>query len=310
MELKYIFYITVNRINGKFYFGVHHTNPDVFDGYIGCGIYSQATAREDFVFHKAVRKYGYENFKRTTIQIFPDTEEGRKQALALERTIVNPTLLKSNQCYNMRIGGGGGEVEICNKKIYMFALNGNYLRSFKNSRAGAQYLIDHGSQYDIEVLRKCIGNVCRGTSQSCENYYWSYEKKFNYQESKNLVKVAQYTLSGKFLRYYNSCTEANVAFNCDVIQAIVKKGSAGGYQWRYYTGDDSDISPLLNSVTKNMILPILMYKNGELVKEYDCIYDCIKENPNLKSSEINRVLKGKYKTHKGYSFKYKDEDIV
>jgi hypothetical protein len=39
MELKYIFYITVNTVNGKFYFGVHHTNPDVFDGYIGNGIY-------------------------------------------------------------------------------------------------------------------------------------------------------------------------------------------------------------------------------------------------------------------------------
>ena len=38
MELKNIFYITVNQLNGHFYFGVHLTNPDVFDGYIGCGV--------------------------------------------------------------------------------------------------------------------------------------------------------------------------------------------------------------------------------------------------------------------------------
>jgi len=39
MELKNIVYITVNLCNSKFYFGVHRTNPEVFDGYIGSGIY-------------------------------------------------------------------------------------------------------------------------------------------------------------------------------------------------------------------------------------------------------------------------------
>ena len=71
MELKYIVYITINLCNGKFYIGVHKTNPDVFDGYIGCGIYRQADANEPYPFHRAVKKYGYENFKRTTIKIFP-----------------------------------------------------------------------------------------------------------------------------------------------------------------------------------------------------------------------------------------------
>lgn len=107
MEFKNIVYITVNTVNGKFYFGVHRTNPDIFDGYIGCGIYSDNTADEPFPLHKAVRKYGYKNFKRTTIAIFPDTEEGRKQAFDLEKTLVNSTLLKSRNCYNLALGGGG-----------------------------------------------------------------------------------------------------------------------------------------------------------------------------------------------------------
>lgn len=37
MELKYIVYITINLCNGKFYIGVHKTNPEVFDNYIGLG---------------------------------------------------------------------------------------------------------------------------------------------------------------------------------------------------------------------------------------------------------------------------------
>ena len=46
MELYYIVYITINLCNGKFYIGVHRTNPDIFDGYIGNGIYNLSTANK------------------------------------------------------------------------------------------------------------------------------------------------------------------------------------------------------------------------------------------------------------------------
>lgn len=36
--MKYIVYQTINVINNKIYIGVHKTkNPDIFDGYVGCG---------------------------------------------------------------------------------------------------------------------------------------------------------------------------------------------------------------------------------------------------------------------------------
>lgn len=77
--MKYIVYITINLCNGKFYIGVHKTNPDIFDGYIGNGIYRASNVKPKINgFHAAVKKYGYNNFKRTTIQEFPDTEEGMK----------------------------------------------------------------------------------------------------------------------------------------------------------------------------------------------------------------------------------------
>lgn len=310
MELKNIVYITINLLNGDFYVGVHRTNPDVFDGYIGNDIYNQGCATEDFAFHKAVRKYGYENFRRSTIEIFPDTEEGRKAALKLEASIVTETLIKSKHCYNMVVGGGGGEREKCNKRVYMFALNGNYLRSFKNTRAAAEYL--HNTlniESSIENTRSSIKNNCLGTSQSCYGYYFSYKKKFEYIASNNIKAVAQYTYTGKFLTYYQSITEADYKFGCDVSQAIYNNGTAGGYQWRYFTGDTSDIDPIYNCTTKNLTRPIIMF-NKTLTKEYDCINDCIKDNPKMKAPQINRVLRGQIKSHLGYSFKFRDEDIV
>lgn len=40
--MKYIVYKTINKINKKFYIGVHKTeNPNIFDGYLGCGIFDK-----------------------------------------------------------------------------------------------------------------------------------------------------------------------------------------------------------------------------------------------------------------------------
>lgn len=308
MDLKYIVYITINLCNGKFYIGVHKTNPEVFDGYIGCGIYRQSLANKDIAFHNAVKKYGYENFKRTTIQIFPDTEEGKKQAFELEATLVNETLLKSKTCYNTSLGGRGSYTSDDYKRVYMFDLKGNYLRSFKCVKDAAEFL----QTSDVYTTLKAIRNNCLQTTQSSHGYFWSYKKKFEYVENQKLRKVAQYTLSGKFLRTFNSISEAERELQINTIhQAIVKKYSSGGYQWRYYTGSNDNIAMLISVSNKNKILPIKMYdKKMNHIKDFNCVHDCIIEYPELSASQINRVLTNVIKSHKGYIFKYQDEDIV
>ena len=303
--MKYIVYITINLCNGKFYIGVHRTNPNTFDGYIGCGIYRASQATKDYVLHKAVRKYGYENFKRTIIKIFPDNEEGRKQAFELEAILVNETLLKSKSTYNTALGGR--ETENLMKTVYMFDLNGNYLRSFKSAREAAAYIQPDNQ----DNARAAIKNNCLGTTSSSYGYFWSYTKEFTYK-NECMKEVAQYTINGKFLRTFKSITEAEVALSLNnITQAIYKKGSAGGYQWRYFEGDTSDIPTLVNVKTKNLFLPIIMFdKSGKIIKKFDCVKQCISEYPELSASQINRVLNKTIKSHKGYTFKYQDDDIV
>lgn len=303
--MKYIVYITINLCNGKFYIGVHRTNPNTFDGYIGCGIYRASQATKNYVLHKAVRKYGYENFKRTIIKIFPDNEEGRKQAFELEAILVNETLLKSKSTYNTALGGR--ETENLMKTVYMFNLNGNYLRSFKSAREAAAYI----QPYNQDNVRAAIKNNCLGTTSSSYGYFWSYTKEFTYKNER-MKEVAQYTINGKFLRTFKSITEAEVALSLNnITQAIYKKGSAGGYQWRYFEGDTSDIPTLVNVKTKNLFLPIIMFdKSGKIIKKFDCVKQCVNEYPELSASQINRVLNKTIKSHKGYTFKYQDDDIV
>lgn len=47
-----------------------------------------------------------------------------------------------------------------------------------------------------------------------------------------------------------------------------------------------------------------MYKDEKLIKSFDSLTDCA-NYINSSVSQISRVCKGKLKTHKGYSFKYK-----
>lgn len=303
MELKYIVYITINLCNGKFYIGVHKTNPNVFDGYIGNGIYRENQAKKDTPFQKAVRKYGYNNFKRTTLKIFPDTKKGEQQAYALEQELVTETLLKSKSSYNVALGGYGGFHTVKTQKIYQYSISGKYLNTFNSLEEAAKSL----NPKNLKAAIKAINNNCLEKTSSSYGYVWNYSNCFKNPKSKG-QKIAQYTLSGKFLRTFDSITEAeNLLGLTSIFQAIKKEYSCGNSQWRYYT-DNNDIPPLTNTFTKQKVVPIKVISNSGKECRFNSIADCVKVLKNLSITQINRVLKGKIKTHKGYKFMYDTED--
>lgn len=308
MEMKYIVYVTVNLCNGKLYFGVHHTNPEVFDGYIGNGIYRQKQSiRDNCPFHKAVRKYGYKNFVRTTIAVFPDTEEGKIAAYKLEEQIVNPTLLKSKNVYNIVRGGIGGGYDTQKRRVYQFSLDGNYIRSYSSAGEAAIAI----STDNIESVKFSIKNCCLGYIYSSQGYYWSYFKEFINKEDfdcnikRRRKKIAQYTLSGKFLRYFNNIQEARIETGLyNIYYAIRNKASVGNFQWRWYI-DDNDIEPFESTVTKYRNKPIIMITPDNKEIEYSSIKQCVELNPELKAKGIEDVLHGVNKTHKTFRFRWK-----
>lgn len=172
--MKYIVYKTTNLINNKIYVGVHRTNPDINDGYIGCGVTKKDKKKNIKGFPKAVAKYGYENFKRETLFEYPDTEEGMKLAYAKEAEIVTIEFVKRKDTYNLTVGG----------------------------------------QFTV---------------------YTSLKKE-----------IAQYTIEGKFIRTWESVKEAEQMLNLNSISnnLIGKSKYCGNFQWKYYTGDESDIDPV------------------------------------------------------------------
>ena len=90
--IKYTVYKTVNKVNGKFYIGVHKTdNPN--DEYLGSGTYIE----------RAVQKYGASSFVKEILFEYETQEE----AWAKENELVESN--RSNPlCKNLRKGGSGG----------------------------------------------------------------------------------------------------------------------------------------------------------------------------------------------------------
>ena len=92
--MKYTIYKTTNLLNGMFYIGKHQTE-DPNDGYYGSGLHLQ----------RAIKKYGKENFKKEVLFIFDNEVQMNEK----ERELVNEDLVNNPMCYNMMIGGEGGD---------------------------------------------------------------------------------------------------------------------------------------------------------------------------------------------------------
>lgn len=84
------FYKITNTINGHFYYGIHSTD-NLDDGYMGSGTRLKT----------AYKKYGMENFEKEILKFF----NTRREASDYEAEMVTETLIKEDNCYNIKKGG-------------------------------------------------------------------------------------------------------------------------------------------------------------------------------------------------------------
>jgi hypothetical protein len=92
MATIHCLYKIENKLNEKFYIGVHSTD-DINDGYMGSG---------DLII-KTIKKYGKNNFLKTVLKYC----DNRELLMELEKKVVNKKFVSRRDTYNVNVGGVG-----------------------------------------------------------------------------------------------------------------------------------------------------------------------------------------------------------
>lgn len=224
---KYILYETINIVNNKIYIGVHKIIQDKFDGYLGCGIYTNKPSSyllSRTPFQRAVCKYGPSKFKRTTIKEFTTLED----ALNLEKEIVNLDFIKREDTYNITIGGGYPPPE-AKVKVYRYTLNGEFDKAYNS--------IQEASKDTVGLKSINIARACKNKNKTqVGGYMWSYdklEKLEQYQPYNKPRKVAQCLLSGEIVKIYDTVRACKKDF-CGCVHVLNgKRKQCKGYTFKY-----------------------------------------------------------------------------
>lgn len=229
--MKYIIYLTVCTVTGKFYIGVHYTNPDVFDGYIGCGVHIDRPSsykKSRTPFQHAVNKYGVDKFKRITLRIF-DTKE---EAFHLESMLVTEDFCKQTNNYNLKVGGEGGCSPKRLVKIFMYDLNGNFVSEF-DSAFDCNRSFDPNAKNGSAVLKALrLGQTLHGFQFSKEKlpFMKRYSPKLGSHGCK--IRVGKYDDSGNLLETFESLLACTKAGYNNVRKAIKRGVKCKGYYFK------------------------------------------------------------------------------
>lgn len=289
--MEYIVYLTTNVVNNKIYVGVHGTTDStIFDGYIGNSINIFASNPElknpKIPFHRAVKKYGYNAFKRAVIKVFDNEQD----ALDLEAEIVNEEFIKREDTYNITLGGG--MPPLLNKSVYQYDFDGNFLKEWKS-------LTDAGKYYNNSPCS--IGRAALFKRTSC-NSFWSFYKfvKLDISEYKKYSpekSVHIYNEFGLYVRSFDSMSECSNFLN-DNISHIQRSIKTGVKTKGYYIS--LDLVPEYTKPKSTRLLGMIhQYDlNGNYLQSFNTPTD-LKNQLNINTRGINNSIKLK-ESYKGF----------
>lgn len=241
---KWIVYLTVNTVNNKTYIGVHKTDSDKFDGYIGCGVNINKPStykKSKTPFQCAVNKYGIDKFIRTTLFTFNAEEEAYKK----EEELVTEDYVRNPNTYNLIVGGRYNTNHANQyKEIHVYDIHGDYIKSFETVTEANKF-INPGATTSGHISRNIKnGWLTNGYQLSYEKlpFMKEYEKKKierseEYREmlSKRQSKlVGKFSMDGELIETFTSlkkCREAGYTNAQGVIEG--KRNHCKGYVFKY-----------------------------------------------------------------------------
>ena len=275
--MKYIVYKTTCLVNNKIYVGVHQTkNPEIFDGYLGRGLYknhSKYIKNPIAPFHYAVKKYGFENFKRETLFVF----DFREDAYNKEAEIVNEEFILRDDTYNVAIGGVGRPKP--SRPVYQFDFTGKLIATYESVIAASKTVGVNISNINgaIHDKRTSAGSL------------WADTDIINIQEymitKENTYYI--YNESGEFIKAVSNkeCVEFLETNRGNLTRAVKLQNKIKGYFISLEKLDNFKVNVTkLNGKLNRYSL------NGEYIDSFDSVADA-KKILNLKLCSISQAIK-------------------
>ena len=318
--MKYIVFLTrslQSQINGinRIYIGIHYTNPSVFDGYLGDGIYINKAST--YMFPKtplqyAVKKYGCKEFERITLYVCDTIEEAStKESQIVDKDFINQSYTYNTQTSDIR-------------PIYQFDLEGNLVNSWKTTLEVSDFYSYSMKKFDFAA----------STGIQFLGFYWSREPRVVPKEGR-LKFTYIYNQDGKLMK--ESIEDSPEGSN-KMVDIFIPKPRKNLRKATIYVYKDNkllgkyvgkEVFPVIGtfsftklnnaingwyndyyiSLTEIDQVParqpkkIEVYtKDGHFIESIESIKD-VKEKYNIKSATLAKILKG-VKQHEQYIFVY------
>lgn len=271
-----IIYKAVNKITGKTYVGATRYS---LDKRWNEHVRSSETTENRSKFHKAIRKYGDENFDVEVIEEVPND-------MLAEREVANICHYDSYyNGYNSTLGGPGyNQIEY--EKV--------------------QDLWDRG--YNCRKIAELL-DIAPGTVYKALEDYDAYSTAESMRRGKSnqMHKVRQYDFDGNLIAEYESTAAAARAYDVDrtLISAVCrhKRPSGVGYRWEYADDNASDFFYLESKKPKRVYQCTL---DGEIVNSFASMMDASRIF-GINRSAISACCSGRQRTAGGYIWRYADE---
>lgn len=313
MKESYIVYLTVNKINGKIYVGVHKTNiPNKFDGYLGNNVWVRKSGKKfpnpQTPFQRSVSKHGYDSFTRHTLFVFSTAEEAFKR----EAEIVTTDFIKSHKNYNAATGGLGGGIAYILKPIHQYNTQGVHIKSYNLSTEVLE-LIETADNKDLVWAN--IVSCTKGFAKEAYGFRWSFKLKKHLpkQPEIKLQKVHQYSLTGEYLNTFDSASIAARELVGDSEAAnTIRKCARGiyskayGFLWSF--SKTEDIKERVVLIIEQRKRTHKYTKTGGFVESFDSLGEAVKSlKDGAHKTPISKCMDGRRKS--AYGFVWKSEKI-
>lgn len=323
LDVYGIIYKITNNVNGKVYIG--QTVQEFERRYCIKGedverVYLRHKMLKDYGYGynkhllESFEKYGVENFELNKVLDFAFS----KDELNIKEKIWISYYDSYKKGYNNNLGGDGnsgflglkGSKNPASRSVVQLSMNGDYINEYSYMTKAEEI---------TGVSKSKITAVCKKDRKTAGGYIWVYSEEyydenfvFKYTKNKtNAIPIVQLGLNGRFIKRYDSATEAEDSINIKrgAITRCCKgtRKSYNGYIWIYENEYDENKSYKYNAKSTGLSKSILAFDNNmNLIGEFMSNKEIVDKFGYSKTS-IQNHLHNRGNKIKNHIFIYKEK---